>query len=121
MTVRTSRGRMVMHSTIHLGRRFESRLARPPAEPADLSALPNLPLVQILLSTNLLSTPPHGALWVYVLRQASTQAQQNKILISGTIGTFRSGKRGAAGCGSRPRYWYPPPPPKKKAISSFRG
>ena len=35
----------------------------------------------------------------------STQAQQNKILISGTIGAFRSGKRGAAACGSRPGSW----------------
>ena len=39
---------------------------------------------------------PCGALWVYALPQASAQAQQNKILISGTIGACRSGKRGAA-------------------------
>ena len=49
--------------------------------------------------------PPCGALWVPALRQASAQAQQNKILISGAIGAFRSGKRGAAGCESCPRYW----------------
>ena len=30
--------------------------------------------------------PPYGALWVCALRQASVQAEQNKILISGTIG-----------------------------------
>ena len=47
--------------------------------------------------------PRYRALRVYALRQASAQAQQNKILISGTRGAFWSGKRGAAACGSRPR------------------
>ena len=46
---------------------------------------------------------PCGALWVYALPQASAQAQQNKILISGTIGACWSGKRGAAACGFRSR------------------
>ena len=49
--------------------------------------------------------PPYGALWVCTLRQASVQAQQNKILISGTIGAFQSRRRGAAMCGSCPKYW----------------
>ena len=51
--------------------------------------------------------PPYGDLWVtrWWESQADTQAQQNKILISGTIGAFRSGSRGAMQAVSNPRYW----------------
>ena len=37
--------------------------------------------------------PPLGSLLDCALRQASTQAQQNKILISGTRGTFSVWKK----------------------------
>ena len=43
--------------------------------------------------------PPVRSLVGCALRRASAQAQQNKILISGTRGTFRSGKRCATECG----------------------
>ena len=43
--------------------------------------------------------PPVRSLVGCALRRASTQAQQNKILSSGTRGTFRSGKSCATECG----------------------
>ena len=49
-------------------------------------------------------TSPSGVVWVtrWCGSQTDTQAQQNKILISGTTGAFRSGKSAMI---SSPRYW----------------
>ena len=50
--------------------------------------------------------PPYGVVWVTRCcgSQADTQSQQNKILISGTRGAFRSGNRSSVMMPA-PRYW----------------
>ena len=50
--------------------------------------------------------PPYGVVWVacWCESQADTQSQQNKILISGTRGAFRSGNRSSVMM-LAPRYW----------------